>query len=475
MNSEEKSTPSRRLRLRFKLRKLIPAVSLEQRAEVRVNMRDAAHPDFDYFVLVILSSIIATLGLLTNSAAVIIGAMLVAPLMSPIIGLGLGSLMGDETLLKDSFSAIIRGALIAIVIAIILTWVNASLPFTTFQDLPSEVLARTRPTPIDLLIALAGGLAAAFALATPSISAALPGVAIATALMPPLGTVGIGVAMGRWDVAGGALLLFITNSVTIAFASTLVFWVMGFSPGVQNGKYVPRSLTLSALVTLLMLLPLTYFSVSFFQDATRTRNINTVVSEEVSKRGGVLTELQVNSTEEGILNLEITLQTPRQFFYSDVDSLQEDIALRLQEPVSIVVDQIVVAQLDPLVPPTFTPTPTPATSTPTVTPTMTATVTSTPTLTPTPSPTFTATPTLETAKMQNFMVQYGKCLTIRQAPGFNEPGIGQLYNGSLITVLYGKRTIDGLVWVEVRDKDQRMGWLPEACMQVVTLTPSSAP
>ncbi len=477
MSHEAKKQPSLRLKLRHWGRSVIPSVALERRAEVRLNMRDSAQPDFEYFVLVVLSSMIATLGLLTNSGAVIIGAMLVAPLMSPIIGLGLGSLIGDEKLLKDSGSAILRGAVIAVGIAILLTWMNAALPFITLHDLPSEVIARTRPTPIDLLIALAGGLAAAFALAMPSISAALPGVAIATALMPPLGTVGIGIAMGRWDVAGGALLLFVTNAVTIAFASMLVFWVLGFSPGQPNshGQHVPRSLAISAMVTLLMLLPLSYLSFSFFQEASRTRQINTVVAEEVAKREASLTELRVNTTDEGILQLEITLRTPKQLFYSDVDGLQEDIAVQLQEPVSIVVDQIVVAQLDPMIPPTFTATPTPATLTPTVTATLTPSLTPTPTLTVTPSPTSTSTPTPETGQLQNLFTNYEQCLTVRQSPGFDSPEIGRLYNRSMVTVLYGEKIVHGLVWVEVRDAENRLGWLPEVCMDVVTLTPSPTP
>ncbi|MCF6278049.1 MAG: DUF389 domain-containing protein, partial [Anaerolineales bacterium] len=312
--------PTLRLRMRYWLRKLIPSITLEQRGEVRVHLRDSAHPDFEYFVLVVLSSMIATLGLLTNSGAVIIGAMLVAPLMSPIIGIGLGSLIGDEKLLRNAGVALVRGAVIAILIAIALTWVNRQLPFVTLQELPVEVISRTRPSPIDLLIALAGGLAAAFALAQPSLSAALPGVAIATALMPPLGVVGIGIAMGRWEVAGGALLLFLTNAVTIAFASMLVFFVLGFAPGRKDGKRVPRSLLISALVTLIMILPLTTVSVYFFQQANETGQINRVVREEVQKRGAELTELRIEPSEDGVLRLNITLRTPRQLYYSDVDN-----------------------------------------------------------------------------------------------------------------------------------------------------------
>ncbi len=465
MNQDEQAPPSLRVQALYWFRKFVPPVTLERRGEVRVHMRESALPDFDYFVLVVLSSMIATLGLLTNSGAVIIGAMLVAPLMSPIIGLGLGSLIGDEKLLKDAGSAILRGAIIAVVISILLTWMNASLPFITLHELPIEVLSRTHPSPIDLLIALAGGLAAAFALAQPSLSAALPGVAIATALMPPLGTVGIGIAMGRWDVAGGALLLFVTNAVTIAFASMLVFWALGFSPGRKDGKRVPRSLTISALVTLVMLLPLSFLSVSFFQEASRTRQIDTVVSEEVENRGAVLTDLDVSTTDEGILHLEITLRTPRQLFYSDVDGLQEDIAVRLQEAVSIVVDQIVVAQLDPLIPPTFTATPTPATLTPTAS--------LTPTNTVTPLPTSTSTPS--TARIQNIFSDYDQCLQLHQSPGFNRAVIGRVSNRDLVTVLYDEELVDGLTWIEIEDEDARVGWLPQICMNVVTLTPTQTP
>ncbi|NOY99722.1 MAG: TIGR00341 family protein [Chloroflexi bacterium] len=449
-------------------------VTLERRAEVQVQLREEAHPDFDYFLMVVLSSMIATLGLLTNSAAVIIGAMLVAPLMSPIIALGLASLTGDEKLLRDSGSALIRGALIAVVIATLLTWINRFLPFVTLQELPVEVLSRTRPSPIDLLIALAGGLAAAFALAQPSLSAALPGVAIATALMPPLGTIGVGVAMGRWDVAGGALLLFITNAVTIAFAATLIFFVLGFSPVRRGENRLPRSLVASALFTLMLLIPLTGLSAYFFQQANETRQINTVVTEEVSKYDAELTELQVNSDGDTLL-MDITLRTSKQLSYNDVNTLQRDIAFRLQRPVSIIVNQIVAARLDPLVPPTFTPTPTPATLTPTPSFTPTPSLTPSPSSTPTPSPTATSTPTPAMARIVNPFNTYTQCLEIRQNPGYDGPNIGRLGIGKYVTVLYGQETADGLVWLEVEDDDGRVGWLPQVCLTTVTLTPSRTP
>ena len=173
----------------------------------------------------------------------------------------------------------------AVLIAYLLTWVNGHLPFIPLQgqELPGEVLARIRPSPIDLGIALAGGMAAAFALAMPDISAALPGVAIATALMPPLCTIGIGLAIKRWDVAGGASLLFVTNAVTIAFAATLVFFLLRFSPPrKKSGPRLPRSLIIAAMLTLSLLIPLTYVSIQFVQQAAQDRTISEVVAEKVT-------------------------------------------------------------------------------------------------------------------------------------------------------------------------------------------------
>jgi len=107
--SEKPPQLSLRARLRYWWRRLVKPISKERRAEVQVYLREASHPDFDYFVLVLLSSVIATQGLLVDSPAIVIGAMLVAPLMSPVIGLGLSSITGDERLLRDSAGAILRG------------------------------------------------------------------------------------------------------------------------------------------------------------------------------------------------------------------------------------------------------------------------------------------------------------------------------------------------------------------------------
>jgi hypothetical protein len=283
--------------------------------------------------------------------------------------------------------------------------------------------------------------------------------------MPPLCTIGVGIAMGRWDVAGGALLIFVTNAVTIAFAAMLVFSAVGFSVKREDGHIVPRALVVTAIFTAILLIPLTWLSVQFFRDASENQLVNEVVTEEVAIYDAELADLSITNQGDN-LHIDLTIRTSEPLSYEDVNQMQQDIAVRLQKPVSVVVNQIFASKLDPLIPPTltitptFTSTPTPVTVTSTSTPSPTATSTSTPSATPVP-PTSTATPSL--ARMKN-------TLDLLQSPG--GPSIGRLRTGDYVTVLYGTRIFDGLVWLEIMDKDGRIGWIPQINISVVTLTPT---
>ncbi len=446
----------------------------EQRKIIIEEIAETSSPGFDFFLLVILSSSIATLGLITNSPAVIIGAMLVAPLMSPIIGIGLASIIGQNDLLSSSISALLRGALAAILLSAILAWVNSLLPFVTFQELPVEIVSRTHPTPLDLVVALAGGLAAAYSLTEPKLSAALPGVAIATALMPPLCTIGIGLALQRWDVAGGASLLFITNTVTIAFASALVFFLRGFNPYHRNGnRLLPSSLQLSLILIVLLLIPLSYYSVQFVRQATEYRTINTAVQDNVVNLANAeLVELQIDHQDNN-LNLEITIRTNNPLRYEEVVALQSKIVEELARPVSIRVHQIFAEKLDPLIPPTATFTAT-ATSTSTPGPSPTSTLTPTYTLTAsatstvTAMPTATATLTSTPAMARSFLTSL-PLMRIYQYPG--GPVIGLLSQNQMVTVLPGEQVYQDIIWVEIIDQDGRDGWVPKVYISVFTPTP----
>lgn len=465
-------------------RRLVKPLPFERREKIIAEITPLSSPGFDFYLLVILSCSIATMGLITNSPAVIIGAMLVAPLMSPIIGLGLASITGNGQLLENAVSALLRGVILAVLLSALVTLVNSHLPIVSLQSLPAEVMARTRPTPIDLAIALAGGVAAAYALTNPNLSAALPGVAIATALMPPLCTVGIGLALWRLDVAGGALLLFVTNTITIAFAAVLVFFLRGFGETAGVGKQrLPRSLLLSASLTLILFVPLNIFSIRFFQEASDYRQINAVVQEQVHLLGDAEL-LEFNLTRQGdAFDLVLTVRTNYPLRYEEVVSLQEALVDQLKRPVSLKVNQIFAERLDPLVPPTLTPTPTNTrTSTPgpsptaTYTRTATATSTSTPTVTasPTETPLPTSTPTqTATPHQARAFSTVLPVMQIYQYPG--GPVIGPLRSGQQITVLYRWQAYMGLVWVEIQDQEGRVGWVPELYVRALTATPTATP
>lgn len=167
--------------------------------------------------ILVLAVFVASLGLNTNSAAVIIGAMLISPLMGPIIGMGLGAGIYDFELLKRSWRSYITATLFSVATATVYFYI------TPLADAQSELLARTSPTIYDVLIALCGGLAGIIALSSRSqrTGNVIPGVAIATALMPPLCTVGFGVATANWIYAAGALFLFVINTIFIAFATLI--------------------------------------------------------------------------------------------------------------------------------------------------------------------------------------------------------------------------------------------------------------
>ena len=202
--------------------------------------------------ILVLAIFVASLGLNTNSTAVIIGAMLISPLMGPIIGMGLGVGINDFMLLKRAFKNYLVATLFSVA--------TATLYFliTPFNEAQSDLLARTSPTIYDVLIALCGGLAGIIALGSLSQRSGnvIPGVAIATALMPPLCTVGFGLATANWLYALGALYLYLINTIFISVATFIgVTLIMRFHKkefvDKQREKRVKRTIMGIAIITII--------------------------------------------------------------------------------------------------------------------------------------------------------------------------------------------------------------------------------
>jgi len=193
------------------------------RSLILASVARDARLDKKFLLLIILAAAIATLGLLQSSTAVVIGAMLVSPLMGPIMGLGFGLATIESSLIKRSLVTLAAGMAVAVVVAMLIIWVSP------IQDVTAELRARTQPTLLDLGVAVVGGIAGVYAIMR-KLSGVMVGVAIATALVPPLSTVGFGLVTGRPDFALGAALLFLTNTLAIAFAATIVARLNHFGP-----------------------------------------------------------------------------------------------------------------------------------------------------------------------------------------------------------------------------------------------------
>ncbi|HEX7655979.1 MAG TPA: DUF389 domain-containing protein, partial [Sphingomonas sp.] len=175
-----------------------------------------------YLFMTLMSAGIAVLGLLLSSPAVVIGAMLISPLMGPIIGMGFALATFDSAEIRKSAWALIAGTVLAVLFCALIVMLSP------LQNVTSEIAARTRPNLFDLVIALFSALAGAYAMIRGR-EGTIVGVAIATALMPPLAVVGFGLATLNWTVFSGALLLFFTNLMTIALAAAVMARLYGFA------------------------------------------------------------------------------------------------------------------------------------------------------------------------------------------------------------------------------------------------------
>ena len=238
------------------------------RSVILASVARDARLDSKFLLLITLSAAIATLGLMQSSAAVVIGAMLVSPLLGPIMGVGFGLATLETNLIKRSLMTLGAGMALAILVAVLIIWLSP------IQDVTPELRARTQPTLLDLGVAVVGGIAGVYAILR-KLSGVMVGVAIATALVPPLSTIGFGLATGRLDFALGAALLFLTNTLAIAFAATIVARLNHFGPSLTRQHTVMQVVGISVTLGILSI-PL---ALSLNNIAREVRARSTVQSE----------------------------------------------------------------------------------------------------------------------------------------------------------------------------------------------------
>jgi uncharacterized hydrophobic protein (TIGR00271 family) len=233
----------------------LPTLEATDRIDLFDRLQVGARWDIDFIMMICLSTAIAALGLIQNSTAVVIGAMVVAPLMTPLIGAGLALVQGNTIFFRDSIKAMAFGIGAALLISL---FIGFLIPM---EQLTPELLARGAPTIIDLGVAFLSGAAAAYAVARPSLLGALAGVAIAAALVPPLATVGISFTAAEWKVSEGAAILLATNLVAIILGAAFIYRRLGIQ-GSRSGGRLPvwgrRTVILLCLLAVILTAPLGY-------------------------------------------------------------------------------------------------------------------------------------------------------------------------------------------------------------------------
>jgi uncharacterized hydrophobic protein (TIGR00271 family) len=277
----------------------VPQLVREERTELVERIQSNAQWNFDFRLLIGLSTLIATLGLLDNSPAVIIGAMLVAPLMTPLIGLGLAIAQGNQRLARMTLKATFFGFITAFALAYAIGLLSGD-----FQVATGEMDSRDWPKMFDLVVAFVSGFAAAYASGRPGLLAALPGVAIAAALLPPIATSGLAMSIGDYDLAFGALLLFAVNMVAIIVAAAVSVWALGI-------RYMGKATRLTSLlgkalviVSLAMALLLTFSPPLLDPPGELTQAVERALTDEYRLR-----RIRLQS-QFGVKNLQVDLGGP---------------------------------------------------------------------------------------------------------------------------------------------------------------------
>ena len=309
----------------------VGSLSREHRATVLREIDEGSQPSMVYYVLLGLSELIAGFALIINSDATLIGANVVAPLMTPIFGISLGLMRGDLRLLRKGLLAEFGGAALGVALCYLL----GRMPF--MGEPTAALLAQTNPTLIDLFVAALAGFAGVLAVIDQRISPALPGVAIATALNPPIAAIGLCLAVGAYDGAWGAFILFFANVLAILAVAAVLFLIAGFVTRAEFGSFggLARRFAAAALGLLLVTALLTNYLFGMVRNVRTERTITAVLDDALSQEPNTaLVNLEFSHTEDAVDVLS-TIRTPRVMTPEQVKRIQDSLSEHLGRPVRL--------------------------------------------------------------------------------------------------------------------------------------------
>ncbi len=300
--------------------------------------------DAVYFGMLIFACLIALMGLLLNSPAVIIGAMLISPLMGPILACGLALTTAEWPLGKKAGRNLALSVVEVVAIAMIATHLSP------LREATPEILARTNPNLMDLLIAFFSGLAGTVALASRKTAfTILPGVAIATAVMPPLATVGYGIGTRQWIVARGAFMLFFTNFTAIVLSASLVFLLIGLRPqadrfGERHRLLVRWRIGIAVAVLVIVSIPLMRTLIRAATQANIRGQVQETLTRDVQAHGNRKLDSVSIELLKGAVAVNASVQTAQYMESGDIEQLQSALVKRIGRPVRLQVQQLQLAR-----------------------------------------------------------------------------------------------------------------------------------
>lgn len=309
-------TGEKRDELIKRLMPFLPRATTEEFQELFKVLRENAQLTSSYLVMMVLSTLIASFGLFGDSSPVIIGAMILAPIISPIVSFSMGMVRYDIPMLKTGLKTILIGTMVSLIFA---AGVSLIIPL---ELITSEIEARLSPTLLDMGIAIASGIAAAYAHAEEGIAKSLAGVAIAVALVPPLAVAGIGVGWWDWQVFSGAFLLYLTNLAGIILFAGLTFLLLGFAPF----KRAKMGLVYTFLIVILVAVPLSLSFNRIMKEAKITSSLEGTQIEQV-----VLRDVKIRFTPK--LVVSVKLVGTESLKAESINVIKKQIEEKIGEPV----------------------------------------------------------------------------------------------------------------------------------------------
>jgi uncharacterized hydrophobic protein (TIGR00271 family) len=325
------------MRIRLARAVLLPQLSYDLAYDLRQSVRKEGQLTNGYILMCALAAGIATLGLLQSSTAVVIGAMLVSPLMNPIAALGFGFASLDGHRIRDAVKVVAIGAAIGILTGMLLTWLSP------IRNATPEILARTEPNLLDLAVALFSGIAGGYSTVIGKGGTAI-GVAIATALMPPLTVIGYGIGVFQPMFALGALLLFLTNLAAITFAFALIARLSGAARPFGKVEWTPRYVTILIAAFLALGTPLSMTLMKLSKEAQIRSAARSAILQAAGEKDVTIAQLDVTSSVFGEPSVD-ALVIARSYTANAEAAAEELLRRRLGDDVRINLQQVLAADV----------------------------------------------------------------------------------------------------------------------------------